>query len=639
MLGTTKHHLQMVFSFLFLLSVSACGSGGVSLPTTNTALVSTANDLLSLKPTATLSARKTQYVAIDCGSERASGNWQADTDYSMVGHFGTQSVSQTIETSNISNPGPQQVYQNQRYATLLTYVIPHLAPSLSYDVRLTFVESFFRAAGRRVFDVKINGIDVLSNFDIFRSANGANIAIAREFKATPDASGTVVIKLDASTNNATIAAIEVISGVGAPTPTPSPSPLPYPSSPARPTPNPGYGPRISVGPQPSITCAPRSVNLSPGEDIETVVTGHSSGTPYCLAPGRYTAQAITPHDDDSFIGQKGAILDGDAKTVFAFKGNAKNVTVKNLVIQNYSDGSSQQNAALDPVGSSGWNILNNEVASNNGVGLVASANYNVIGNYLHNNGTSGYVLTGSGVTFTDNEVSFSNPNHSADPAYNDGGGKSYETVNAVISYNYVHDNYGPGIWEDVDSIGTTVRYNDLENNARSGIMHEISWNAVIRNNYLSGNGWSRALCGPKPAGTLFCPSIFISNSGGRHGSTVDVSYNTIATGGTYAGGIGLLGTNRGTSSLYPSYGPWLVQNVHVHNNTVNLASSAWSFGAVDRDGSDPAMFTNQGNSFDYDSFTGADSSAFFWGPGNINGVFTDFAGFQDKGQEVHGSSR
>jgi hypothetical protein len=50
------------------------------------------------------------------------------------------------------------------------------------------------------------------------------------------------------------------------------------------------------------------------------------------------------------------------------------------------------------------------------------------------------------------------------------------------------------------------------------------------------------------------------------------------------------------------------------------------------------MFTTQGNSFDYDTFTGAGTSSdFYWGPGT-SGSFYDFAGFQAKGEETHGSS-
>jgi hypothetical protein len=167
-------------------------------------------------------------------------------------------------------------------------------------------------------------------------------------------------------------------------------------------------------------------------------------------------------------------------------------------------------------------------------------------------------------------------------------------------------------------------------------MHEISWDAVIQNNYLRGDGNSTN-CGAGTGGNLYCPEIFISNSGGQPGKSVDVSANTIVA-GSYGAAIGLLNISRGSGV----YGPWLVQNVHVHNNTVQLtvnqASAGGTFGAVDHDGSDPAMFTSQGNSFDSDSFTGAVSNSFYWGSGNIYGVSTNFTGFQADGQELHGAS-
>jgi hypothetical protein len=298
-----------------------------------------------------------------------------------------------------------------------------------------------------------------------------------------------------------------------------------------------------------------------------------------------------------------------------------------------------QDSPFHAFGSFGWNIYNNEMAFNRGVGVSTQSGYTLGGNYIHNNQTSGYLLCGSGVALTDNEVSFNNPQGMEDPANSAAGGKTYETTGAVISYNYVHDNVGPGIWEDVDSVGTTIMHNDVENNAKAGVQHEISWNAVIQHNYFRGNGTSTKYCGPGTTGNFYCSAIFISNGGGQTGTIVDISYNTIAAGGEYAGGVSLLNTNRGTSSLYPSYGPWLVRNVHVHDNTVNLSASGSDFGAVDHDGSDSAMFTSQGNSFDYDTFTGAGSrSVFYWGEGNIYGIFHTFAGFQDKGQEAHGSS-
>ena len=627
-----QRHLKMVFSLLLISGLSACGSGGGTLPVTNStsnAQVSTTSSLVSRKTLATTNVQTSQYVAVDAGGGTASGNWIADTDYSTAVWSGTQTVLNSINTNGISNPAPQAVYRTQRYGAHLAYAVPNLTPGANYNVRLSFVESYFTAAGKRVFGVTVNGIQDLTNFDIYQSAGGSNIAIVRQFASSADTTGKITVKLDASTNNASIAGVEITSGAVAPTPAPSPSPS------ARPTAQPGFGPRIAVGPQASIACAPNSVNLSPGQNIESVVSAHASGTAYCLSPGTYAQQTITPHSGDTFIGVQGATLDGQNTSQYAFSdyssGSAvTNVTIKNLLIKNYNSLVQTAPVFASRSTTTGWQIVNNEIASNAAMGVSAATGWNIVGNYIHDNAQGGYIIVGAGVAVTDNELAHNDPNNAFNFNVNGaGGGKAFQTTNINVSYNYSHDNVGPGLWTDTDNQGSTYTYNDLENNTRNGIMHEISWDAVIQHNYLRGNGNS-SYCG---SGDIYCPAIFISNSGGEPGKIVDISYNTIIA-SSYGGGIGLLNVSRGNGI----YGTWKVQNVHVHNNAVNLASSGSTFGAVDHDGSDPAMFTSQGNSFDYDSFAGAGSNAFYWGAANIYGVFSTFSGLQGAGQEMHGSS-
>ncbi len=52
----------------------------------------------------------------------------------------------------------------------------------------------------------------------------------------------------------------------------------------------------------------------------------------------------------------------------------------------------------------------------------------------------------------------------------------------TVSNNYSHDNDGPGMWTDISSIRTLYEKNIVMNNARAGIFHETSYDAVIRNN-------------------------------------------------------------------------------------------------------------------------------------------------------------
>jgi Malectin domain len=143
---------------------------------------------------------------IDTGSTTGASPFSAD-QFSSGGTART--VTNTITITGITNPAPQAVYQSERYGTT-TYTIPSLTPSATYTVRLHFAELFQTAAGNRVFNVLINGTTVLSNFDIFATAGAAFKAVLREFTATANTSGQIVINFNTVTDNATIEGIEIV---------------------------------------------------------------------------------------------------------------------------------------------------------------------------------------------------------------------------------------------------------------------------------------------------------------------------------------------------------------------------------------------------------------------------------------------
>ena len=116
----------------------------------------------------------TPVYQIDTGSTSGASPFSADK-FSSGGTART--VTNTITITGITNPAPQAVYQSERFGTT-TYTIPSLTPSASYTVRLHFAELFQTAAGKRVFNVLINGTTVLSNFDIFATAGAAFKAVA-----------------------------------------------------------------------------------------------------------------------------------------------------------------------------------------------------------------------------------------------------------------------------------------------------------------------------------------------------------------------------------------------------------------------------------------------------------------------------
>ena len=154
----------------------------------------------------------TSVVAIDAGGA-ASGIWVADEDYSGGS---TSYTSATISTSLVANPAPQEVYQTERYGDF-TYTIPNLTAGASYTVNLSFAEIYWTAAGKREFNVLINGTQVLTNFDVFATAGGENIAIVKAFTATASASGTITIQFTTGAADLPkVSGIQVLSGGTAP---------------------------------------------------------------------------------------------------------------------------------------------------------------------------------------------------------------------------------------------------------------------------------------------------------------------------------------------------------------------------------------------------------------------------------------
>ncbi|MBX5450486.1 MAG: hypothetical protein IRZ24_10490, partial [Thermogemmatispora sp.] len=134
----------------------------------------------------------------------------------------TASTSNAIDTSGVTNPAPQAVYQSNRYGNF-TYTIPNLTAGAAYTVRLHFAETYWSAAGKRVFNVSINGQQVLTNFDIYAAAGGANKAVVREMSATATGSGTITIQFSTVVDNAQVNGLEILPAAGG-TPTPTPTP-------------------------------------------------------------------------------------------------------------------------------------------------------------------------------------------------------------------------------------------------------------------------------------------------------------------------------------------------------------------------------------------------------------------------------
>jgi hypothetical protein len=139
----------------------------------------------------------------------AVDNWVADEDF--IGGTAT-STSTAINTSQVANPAPQAVYQTNRYGNF-TYTIPGFTAGANYIVDLHFAETYWTAPGQRLFNVLINGKQVLTNYDMFASAGGEFIATVESFAVTADSTGTITLQfVPGAADNPQVNGIEI--GIG-----------------------------------------------------------------------------------------------------------------------------------------------------------------------------------------------------------------------------------------------------------------------------------------------------------------------------------------------------------------------------------------------------------------------------------------
>lgn len=211
--ATTYSDTSVAAAATYYYIVEATNAAGASAAS-NTATATTPVS------TCTTNCSSPDAIAISAGGPGA-GYYAADEYF----NGGTASGSNaTININGVTNPAPESVYQNQRFGNF-TYTLPGLTPGTSYVVRLHFDEFYWTKVGQRVFNVSINGTQVLTNFDVFAAAGGQDMAIAEQFAATANAQGQIVLQFVSVKDNAEINGIEIENASAANTPPNAPSNL------------------------------------------------------------------------------------------------------------------------------------------------------------------------------------------------------------------------------------------------------------------------------------------------------------------------------------------------------------------------------------------------------------------------------
>lgn len=121
-----------------------------------------------------------------------------------------------IDTGGVVDPAPEAVYLSERNDDF-SYLIDGLQAGNYYLLRLHFAEIFHGSDGDRVFDLFINGEEVLSDFDIHAETGARYQAMVRDFTVLADGSGELEVQFVTVVDNAKVSAVELLS-MGQPEP-------------------------------------------------------------------------------------------------------------------------------------------------------------------------------------------------------------------------------------------------------------------------------------------------------------------------------------------------------------------------------------------------------------------------------------
>jgi hypothetical protein len=276
------------------------------------------------------------------------------------------------------------------------------------------------------------------------------------------------------------------------------------------------------------------------------------------------------------------------------------------VIEKYANRAQQ--GAIHGVSTTAWVVEDNLVRFNHGVGVRIGPEMQVRGNQILRNGQLGIGGVGDDVLVENNEIAY-NLTVGYQAGWEGGGSKFVKTNRLVVRGNFAHHNAGPGLWTDIDNYHSLYENNRSEDNLGSGIFHEISFDAVIRNNELRRNG--------KGIGNPYGEAgVRVSNS-----ENVTVTENLIEDNDN-----GVIGMQQPRVENNKNY---KLRNLSVTGNTIRMVRG--NTGIV-RDDGDNLVFEGT-NQFSGNTYFG-DTSIKWWAWMNASRSWTEWQGY---GQDATGS--
>jgi hypothetical protein len=311
-----------------------------------------------------------------------------------------------------------------------------------------------------------------------------------------------------------------------------------------------------------------SVFIAVGESIQGHVNAQPAGTAFTIGAGVHSNQSVAPKDGNQFIGQDGAVLDGQNSTTYAFVDSADNVRIENLEIRNYANptqmGAIKGGDHTVESSTQGWQVIGNEIHHNAGGGLRLGGTMLVSGNHIHHNHQIGIVGTGDDTIVENNDISYNNYLGEYNSGWEAGGTKFVLTNRLIVRGNDVHHNDGPGLWTDHNNDNYLAENNHVYDNTSTGIFHEISLSAVIRDNLVERNGSATWGYG---AGILIA-----------HSPNVEVYGNTLVDNGN-----GIVGMQQNR----PGH---ILDHIYIHDNLTRYTNGMQGWTGVVQDIGDNGVY-------------------------------------------------
>jgi nitrous oxidase accessory protein NosD len=356
--------------------------------------------------------------------------------------------------------------------------------------------------------------------------------------------------------------------------------------------------RTPSTPRPAVPVA-----IDPGQSIQDAVRAHPAGTTFLIRRGVHRRQAtIRPKDGMVFIGEAGAVLDGDQAPGPAFDiYQTRNVVIRGLRITRYA--LPQTNGAIDAGGSEGSLIEGNEIDHNANsdrsvrtYGLILGNTSVVRRNIIHHNGWLGINGFKAMDSLIESNDIYANPPEFFNDAVGEAANiKLLDCGRITIRGNHVHDGIFKGIWLDTMRPDLTIEHNRIINHGQAGIWYEISPRGVIRNNYIENAGYHQS----QIRGWLRGGGIEISNS-----PDVSVLNNTVVN--SLNGIIGL----QAKSYRDSAYTKAQLRNLLVQGNRIVMPRGQTG---IAEDSGSAEVFTSWNNRFVGNRFELLDNAApFAW---------------------------